>query len=55
MIQLYLEGNGFASGEEIKFRDVFEYASNAMMSLRFRSDSSIVFDHLVPFSPAHEE
>ncbi len=42
----------FASGEEIKFRDVFEYASNAMMSLRFRSDSTIVFDHLVPFSPA---
>ena len=42
----------FASEEELKFRDVFEYASNAMMSLRFRSDSSIVFDHLVPFSPA---
>lgn len=42
----------FASGEELKFRDVFEYASNAMMSLRFRSDSTIVFDHLVPFSPA---
>lgn len=42
----------FASGEEIKFRDVFEYASNGMMSLRFSSDSSIVFDHLVPFSPA---
>jgi hypothetical protein len=40
----------FASGEEIKFRDVFEYASNGMMSLRFRSDDSIVFDHLVPFS-----
>jgi len=42
----------FASGEKIKFRDVFEYASNGMMSLRFSSDSSIVFDHLVPFSPA---
>ncbi len=42
----------FASGEELKFREVFEYASNAMMSLRFRSDSTIVFDHLVPFSPA---
>jgi hypothetical protein len=42
----------FASGEKIKFRDVFEYASNGMMSLRFRSDNSIVFDHLVPFSPA---
>jgi hypothetical protein len=41
----------FASGDKIKFRDVFEYASNAMMTLRFKSDSSIVFDHLVPFSP----
>lgn len=42
----------FTSGEKMKFRDVFEYASNGMMSLRFSSDSLIVFDHLVPFSPA---
>ena len=42
----------FSSGDVMKFRDVFEYASNGMMSLRFRSDSSIVFDHLVPFSPS---
>ncbi|TAL64006.1 MAG: hypothetical protein EPN88_11590 [Bacteroidetes bacterium] len=41
----------FDSGDKKKFRDVFEYASNGMMSLRFSSDSSIVFDHLVPFSP----
>lgn len=41
----------FSSGEGLKFRDVFEYASNGMMSLRFSTDSSIVFDHLVPFSP----
>jgi hypothetical protein len=45
----------FVSGDEIKFRDVFEYASNGMMSLRFKSDSSIVFDHLVPFSPAQQD
>jgi hypothetical protein len=45
----------FASGEVLKFRDVFEYASNGMMSLRFRSDSSIVFDHLVPFSSAAKD
>jgi hypothetical protein len=44
----------FSSGKELKYRDVFEYASNAMMSLRFKSDSSIVFDHLVPFSPSHK-
>jgi len=42
----------FVSGEGIKYRDVFEYASNGMMSLKFTSDSSIVFDHLVSFSPA---
>jgi hypothetical protein len=41
----------FDTGENKKFRDVFEYASNGIMSLRFSSDSSIVFDHLVPFSP----
>jgi hypothetical protein len=45
----------FVSGEEKKYRAVFEYASNATMSLRFRSDSSIVFDHLVPFSPSHKD
>jgi hypothetical protein len=42
----------FVSGDEIKFREVFEYSSDAIMSLRFKSDSSIVFDHLVPFSPS---
>jgi hypothetical protein len=42
----------FVSGEELKYRDVFEYASNGMMSLRFRTESLIVFDHLVPFTPA---
>lgn len=45
----------FASGGGMQYRAVFEYASNAMMSLRFRSDSSIVFDHLVPFSPAQKD
>jgi hypothetical protein len=45
----------FAPGERIKFRDVFEYASGGTMSLRFSSDSSIVFDHLVPFSPAFRD
>jgi len=41
----------FNTGESTKYRDILEYASNAMMSLRFANDSSIVFDHLVPFSP----
>jgi hypothetical protein len=44
----------FESSYKIRFRDVFEYASNGMMSLRFKSDSSIVFDHLVPFSPSQK-
>jgi hypothetical protein len=34
------------------YRVVFGYASTATMSLRFSSDTSIVFDHLVPFSTA---
>ncbi len=42
----------FVSGEEISFREVLEYASNGMISLRFGPDGSIVFDHLVPFDPA---
>jgi hypothetical protein len=40
----------FESKGKNKFRAVFEYGSNGMMSLRFKTDSSIVFDHLVPFS-----
>lgn len=45
----------FSSGNGKKFRDIFEYASNATMSLRFRSGNSIVFDHLVPFSSSHKD
>jgi hypothetical protein len=45
----------FESGGKNKFRAVFEYASQAMISLRFKSDSSIVFDHLVPFSPSQKD
>jgi hypothetical protein len=43
----------FASGEEIKYREVFEYSSEAMMTLRFGSEGSVIFDHLVPFSPSY--
>jgi hypothetical protein len=41
----------FISGDEIKYRDVFEYGSSGVMSLRFNSEKSIFFDHLVPFIP----
>lgn len=45
----------FTDNGENKYRVVFEYASNAMMSLRYRTDNSIVFDHLAPFSPAMKD
>jgi len=45
----------FSTGTDIRFRDIFEYASNGMMSLRFSSVKSIVFDHLVPFSPDRKD
>jgi hypothetical protein len=38
----------FNTGKGTHFRHVFEYASNGVMSLRFSSANSIVFDHLVP-------
>jgi len=41
----------FASGNQVKFREVLEYSSEAVVSLKFVSDKSIVFDHLVPVSP----
>jgi hypothetical protein len=42
----------FDSGGSINYRHVLEYSSSAVISLRFRSDSSIVFDHLVPLAPS---
>jgi hypothetical protein len=45
----------FDAGEGKKYRAVFEYTSNAMISLRFKSENSITFDHLVPFKPAQKD
>lgn len=42
----------FSTDEGLKYREVFEYSSEAVMSLKFLNDKSIVFDHLVPSSPA---
>lgn len=42
----------FASGEVTKYREVLEYSSEVVISLKFLSDKSIIFDHLVPVSPA---
>jgi hypothetical protein len=41
----------FVSDVNIRYRDVFQYSATAIMSLRFSSGKSIIFDHLVPFSP----
>lgn len=40
----------FSSGKELKYREVLEYSSDAVISLKFRTDKMIVFDHLVPVS-----
>jgi hypothetical protein len=42
----------FGQGNTAKFREVLEYSSEAVVSLKFVSDKSIVFDHLVPLSPS---
>jgi hypothetical protein len=47
--------NCFSDGKEIKPRIVFEFASTAVMSLRFNTDNSIVFDHLSSFSSEYKE
>jgi hypothetical protein len=49
---LVLGKKWFAKEARNEYRVILEYASNAMISLRFSSDKSIVFDHLVSFSPA---
>jgi hypothetical protein len=41
----------FVSEDVPKYREVLEYSSEVVISLKFRSDKSIIFDHLVPLSP----
>lgn len=43
----------FTRDNEIKQRVVLEYGSEAVASLRFLNDTTIVFDHLVPISPQY--
>jgi hypothetical protein len=40
----------FISGNAVKYRIIFRYSSSAVMSLKFETDTKIVFDHLSPFS-----
>lgn len=48
---LYFGRKWFETDSTLKFREVFEYSSEGVMTLRFLDDTTIVFDHLVPFSP----
>lgn len=41
----------FKTGKGIYYRYILKYASNGVISLRFSSSRSIVFDHLVPVPP----
>lgn len=41
----------FSDGENLYYRIILEYSVEAVATFRFTSDSSLVFDHLVPFSP----
>lgn len=41
----------FSDGKQLLPRVVFEYASTAVMSLKFVTNVTIVFDHLSPSSP----
>jgi len=43
----------FTQSDEMKQRVVLEYAFEAVVTLRFLSDTSIVFDHLVPIAPQY--
>jgi hypothetical protein len=45
----------FSDSADDKFRVVIEYSSDAVISMKFLSDKSIVFDHLVPFSAKQAE
>lgn len=42
----------FVNGDVTKYREVLEYSSEVVISLKFLSEKSIIFDHLVPVSPA---
>ena len=42
----------FDTGSSLNYRHILEYSASAIISLRFRSDSTIVFDHLVPLPPS---
>ena len=50
--KLILGRKWFDSGKSVNFRHILEYSASAVISLRFRSNNFIVFDHLVPLPPS---
>jgi hypothetical protein len=45
----------FINGTNAKFREVLEYSSEGIVSLRFNTGRLIVFDHLAPYSSGSVE
>ncbi len=45
--------NCFLKGSEMKSREVLEYSSESVVSLRMQSGKAVVFDHLDSFSSGH--
>ena len=45
----------FGTNADTRYREVFQYSSNGVMSLRFNSDKEIIFDHLVPLSSERKD
>jgi hypothetical protein len=50
--KLILGRKWFDSGKSVNFRHILEYSASAVISLRFRSNNLIVFDHLVQLPPS---
>ncbi|MCE5345690.1 MAG: hypothetical protein LLG13_05270 [Bacteroidales bacterium] len=44
----------FVAGNQEKFREVLEYSSGGVISLRFHSGKTVVFDHLASFSESNK-
>ena len=45
----------FIKGNETKLREILEYSSDGVVTLRFQDKKSIIFDHLVPLSSGQQE
>lgn len=45
----------FITVKDLKSRIIFEFSPTAVMSLKFITDKSIIFDHLSPISPVYKD